>query len=147
MLLRVELFSVIPSYQTYDNHEESIANFNCGPIPNNSVDIKNMSKIYKTMPSGDFFNFRQDAPMAQDCFQRYTHGKKDTQIKLCRIGLDSSSSPSYLLLGDSIAMVYTNTFNQLQTPGMFAAFDGDHCSPTYSGQPIHRLKKFHLVFI
>jgi hypothetical protein len=81
------------------------------------------------MPIEDWFTFRERSSIALDCFQRYSDGNKNTELKFCPIGLDTKSQPSYFIFGDSLAMVLTNVFTLFEPPGMFGALNGHFCSP------------------
>ncbi len=85
-------------------------------LSGNSTDSLNF--VYKKMPDLNLFNFGQNTPNGERCYHVYTTSK-DTQAQLCRIGKDTTSPPVYFLFGDSLSIVMSNVFNELDTPGMF----------------------------
>ncbi len=79
------------------------------------------------MPDSSLFTYGENTPIGKRCNQHHFYGDKHTQAQLCRIGKDTTSPPSCFLFGDSLSMVLSNAFNELDAPGMFAAHDGFLC--------------------
>jgi hypothetical protein len=82
-------------------------------------------------------------PIGEQCFLHHGLGTQSTQPQFCRIGRDTTISRRsvYFLFSDSQAMVMANVFDQLDAPGLFAAFNGGDCPsflrPSNSSTPPH----------
>jgi hypothetical protein len=136
VLLRVDLFTILANRELAYTSNEQVSRVQFVDLKLNKTNAskKNLPPHadtinYKTMPPNKMFHFNEDSPYGKKCYLSHNFGGSNTESQICRIGLDNSSAPVYFLFGDSLSMVNTNLFNQFEQPGMFAALNGQFCSP------------------
>jgi hypothetical protein len=139
IFIRVDAFSVLTqqglrldtqSAATKINLYE-VTQTNQSLVSNKTVQVTNISTDYieRSVPNSELFLHGREKEMGTRCYRSHAFGPKSTKVELCPIGRDKTSKPVYFLFGDSLSMVMTGAFDELEYPGMFAALHGIHCSP------------------
>jgi hypothetical protein len=94
---------------------------------NSSKIADTLNFVYRKMPPAHLFGDGRGNPIGKRCFKTHAYGTKHTEPQLCRLGIDKQKSPVYFLFGDSLSMVMSSVFDQLEPPGMFASHSGNYC--------------------